>query len=1634
MTMPIRNLSQLLKMLVKAAETPIAEASVERVLTPERLAEFQAGLANMRLLRRRGEHLANQVAERPIFRRGEEPLQVLDPNKWEPAPMTQLKRAEERDFRTRGQKNLAMWNLRRELAKVPLEKKAPPVEEPTLVKFRGNWPQLLKNPAMPRKKRAPIEGGLRSKNYVPAAGAATVGALAALEPEEAEAWPRREIADMLRTLAKKGKEFEFLESLGFPKEMSRHIAPTADTLSAMEDSHASKAYELLKDFAEGSQRKLSVRAGGWADPSVHAVGAKIAPVYVEQTGAVQSRLALGPASHEVGHGLSADKAVKLKMASALPREEQNRLVTQLITDNFTAEKSQPVRELGEALLASFNRKKGMLRAEGKAAGYERSGLSEFDSELVANGFEYEKLKAAGGTMSPASIISYARRSKDPAIRAALLKINELDPSYMKAVEGYSDASFGTKVSESLKGKGKKLVKASATLGGPGVLMAAQEGNMEQEKGTTIEELQAMGLGPSTQGGTSVEDLKKMGLGPSEEGTTVEELQRRDLGPVQKPTPIRVPVEPDEQLRRPGESWSTYITRRSKTLHGGKPEDLGKAAWEIMTQGVKQPVLQPSDITAKVPEQPDEATLRQVFAADAETAIPLASAAEAKRKEAWDAYTGGRGAALQNVNVGAPTKVSASEEYKTVSAQDLKDAAEGFRKAFLQTASTKGAVGGKERLLAALETFKALNPIFTPAGNMVVQGVNRLMGRPQDIEEILRMESETLPSTGNYAGSKVVDFVLQQIPGFIPLGGWGSKLAKGAKVLKGAEKVAEGVKVGEGIAKGTEALTVSERLLQIAQEAKAAKLSSTEELASRIKALHDAGYGQKFIADQLGVGRQVVRTHLIRMGLTRTMEEGQELARAWHPTRTEEELRAARLQTFKDADRRRRYLEKGLNKEERKLVRLVQGMMPPGVPREEIEQLTRKIQALPEGERQSALARLLQRKQGSAQKHWDGEEWRTAEEIATRNSRLLKEQPFEAVYPDELAARGGLPRRGRKALLPGAPEIDETAAELSSSGERGSEYLLKLAAENKAVKLSSEEKLRNLLLGKAPEKAETAGQAMDMQAAERFGTKDILGVNVGKVGRVIQHTAFSTSDRLLRSQGAGAVVDPIEQAFNIGRRNAQGTVTEIENVIAEFGIKQGTKESAMVGRIINGDVVRNAPQHVRDAAQRIQPIFDKMAAGIEAIPPDRSLFVSESLFGALKNLSTRWDKVAARLDAILGKGKGKDALLNTMPKHLRESFKKGEINDVVDLGKVYAQARNRILHDLPAYEKAMQTMETMPDGFLKEIAEDFVKGYLGDPNAGGTLMKAGKAVNAYYYKTLLGSNARSAWTNLTQSLNTMVEMGFGPTIKEAGKAVGVFFNPKFYKTGRDFQKLDDLLYQTGEFIDAMPGIEAAEELTKAARTGKRISRFFNEDVLMGAFNRAEFLNRKIAFRTGYEWAISKGLSQEQAIAKGQEVIKTTQFVYGPSSPVRLARWPVLGQFSTYRANQVQFMQKVLQDGFYDFTHGAKTSENVQKMGRMLVLMTAKGGINVATTGSVGAALAGTVSELWQSIGPGAQDAKDFGYWIARAARGNESFKNFAEEVAKRIPGVGGVYRTYNWLFPAEKASKTKRLKPLKGGSQ
>jgi len=55
------------------------------------------------------------------------------------------------------------------------------------------------------------------------AGAATVAGVSALSPDEAASWPRREIADILRTLAKKGKEFEFLKSLGFPKEMSRHI-------------------------------------------------------------------------------------------------------------------------------------------------------------------------------------------------------------------------------------------------------------------------------------------------------------------------------------------------------------------------------------------------------------------------------------------------------------------------------------------------------------------------------------------------------------------------------------------------------------------------------------------------------------------------------------------------------------------------------------------------------------------------------------------------------------------------------------------------------------------------------------------------------------------------------------------------------------------------------------------------------------------------------------------------------------------------------------------------------------------------------------------------------------------------------------------------------------------------------------------------------------------------------------------------------------------------------------------------------------------------------------------------------------------------------------------------------------------
>ena len=89
---------------------------------------------------------------------------------------------------------------------------------------------------------------------------------------------------------------------------------------------------------------------------------------------------------------------------------------------------------------------------------------------------------------------------------------------------------------------------------------------------------------------------------------------------------------------------------------------------------------------------------------------------------------------------------------------------------------------------------------------------------------------------------------------------------------------------------------------------------------RIKALYEEGYGARLIAKKLGRSHRTIRDYLVRMQLPmRTAAEGQALYRARHTSRTEKEIKEARLLTFKKAALLRRHLGRGLNKWERHLV-------------------------------------------------------------------------------------------------------------------------------------------------------------------------------------------------------------------------------------------------------------------------------------------------------------------------------------------------------------------------------------------------------------------------------------------------------------------------------------------------------------------------------------------------------------------------------------------------------------------------------------------------------------------------------------------------------------------------------------------
>jgi len=193
----------------------------------------------------------------------------------------------------------------------------------------------------------------------------------------------------------------------------------------------------------------------------------------------------------------------------------------------------------------------------------------------------------------------------------------------------------------------------------------------------------------------------------------------------------------------------------------------------------------------------------------------------------------------------------------------------------------------------------------------------------------------------------------------------------------------------------------------------------------------------------------------------------------------------------------------------------------------------------------------------------------------------------------------------------------------------------------------------------------------------------------------------------------------------------------------------------------------------------------------------------------------------------------------------------------------------------------QWYDVMMENFLKQNGVE-VK---------SPLTKADIAVSNGLYRGILGLNPVSAVKNLSQTVNTMSEIGVLPTLEGMARLTT--------KKGR-------ALIKEHQVLDDWQNIFEKDVSIKNNVDG----------VIFSPMSGSEYLNRGFSFLGTYHKVLRSGATQSEAVAKALATTQETQFVYG-----KLGKSPFIDKvpfgrtftmFTSFPRKQIEFLNHLRKD--------------------------------------------------------------------------------------------------------------------------
>lgn len=515
-------------------------------------------------------------------------------------------------------------------------------------------------------------------------------------------------------------------------------------------------------------------------------------------------------------------------------------------------------------------------------------------------------------------------------------------------------------------------------------------------------------------------------------------------------------------------------------------------------------------------------------------------------------------------------------------------------------------------------------------------------------------------------------------------------------------------------------------------------------------------------------------------------------------------------------------------------------------------------------------------------------------------------------------------------------------------------------------------------------------------------------------RVATSTRFRSADNWLVDNGGEEIVDFIHTG---ARQNDAWRHNQFKKVQATLeGITEDSEEAQQLGLYLKPRLwaegqtfspkIKRVGENIK--TQILRPIMKELQSSADV----------KQYIGNIGDLGIDYfPEMERAMTTRFGEETAKRILHDLKPAGLKSGFFKSRKlakdpeMDAVKVLRSYVNGTAKTMFDVPAYAKAMEKLKTLPagpDDIFGDIASSYVKNFVGQPTTTAQVRaweKLPSKINQWYYRSYIGANPMSALRNLSQSANTYIATG----TKNFVKGVKALFEPS--------AEVNRLFEETG-MLSEFSGMDVAMEGLKKQGFMKKF-----DNTIYYMFRKAEEINRKIAFASGYFEGMEKfGNDTQKAVNHALDVVHRTQFTYGKVSPTGISHMKLQGQFTNYPIKQLEFMLSTLKNpaekrrmlALLGVVGAYETFDNREELMQAVSDLKQKK-FGKAAVGLGMAALRGT-TEAVPGPAPFARDIVGVASapWSGRYGKPSD----YLLELAKRTPGVGGVTQTgkraVDWL--------------------